>query len=581
MAAFAGGHEVVATVPLSSGEPGALGPLEVAVDLGAWPGLLRWSVANTSPTAVSVTSVSLLCRLASVAPPLRVLRHGYQSWSETSVATLGVDSDPSLADGSIELVRGMHHADPTPASPGELRSEQVTVLADASGRVLLVGADGGERHATTIRVRPGEADPVLVLEAHLGGATLAGGELRHLHGVVLDEGTLAAPGPAELLEAWAARVGAAARARIDAPYQVGWCSWYHYFHGVTEADLRANLARASDWPFEVFQLDDGFQAAVGDWLETNDRFPSPLDALAEAIAAQGRVPGIWLAPFLVAPESSVARRHPDWLAGDAAGERPLLGMWNPGWGGAAWTLDTTHPAVQEHLVATARALVEAGFRYLKLDFTYAPGLAGRYHDRALTPAERVRAGFDAVRLGAGDDVFLLGCGAPLGPTVGVVDGMRIGPDVAPRWGPDPVSWHPPGYLETTPSTRGAWRATLARSFMHRRLWLNDPDCLMLRSEATEMTSAQVSAWAGAVAASGGMALVSDDLALLGPDAHSLLEEVITVGRQVDEAARLGPPPRCPDLLERRDPCRLESPVAHLSGDPTTGVATLTGAPSGT
>ena len=79
-----------------------------------------------------------------------------------------------------------------------------------------------------------------------------------------------------LLETWAARVGAAGSARTSAPYQVGWCSWYHYFHGVTEQHLRSNLARAADWPFDVFQLDDGYQAAIGDWLDTNDKFPSDL-----------------------------------------------------------------------------------------------------------------------------------------------------------------------------------------------------------------------------------------------------------------------------------------------------------------
>ena len=34
---------------------------------------------------------------------------------------------------------------------------------------------------------------------------------------------------------------------------------------------------------------------------------------------------------------------------------------------------------------------------------------------------------------AGDDAFLLGCGCPLGPAVGVVDAMRIGADVTPYW----------------------------------------------------------------------------------------------------------------------------------------------------
>jgi hypothetical protein len=58
-------------------------------------------------------------------------------------------------------------------------------------------------------------------------------------------------------------------------------------------------------------------------------------------------------------------------------------------------------------------------------------VTGVWRDRSLTPAQRVRAGYDAIRRGAGDDTFLLGCGAPQGACIGVVDGMRIGPDVAP------------------------------------------------------------------------------------------------------------------------------------------------------
>ena len=50
-----------------------------------------------------------------------------------------------------------------------------------------------------------------------------------------------------------------------------------------------------------------------------------------------------------------------------------------------------------------------------------------------------------------------------------------------------------------------------------------------------------------------MALVSDDLALLGPDARSLLDEVIALGRAADAASH---PPRCPDLLDADPPTRL-------------------------
>jgi alpha-galactosidase len=421
--------------------------------------------------------------------------HGYQSWSESCWRTVGVDEDPSRTPGAIPLVVDMHSGDPSIAAPNELRSELVTAFRESRDDVpTVVGGEG------TLRYVDGE---------------LHGGDRSY-----------------ESFDQWAAEVGQANNARVGASYQVGWCSWYHYFDRVTEADIRANLALASDWPFDVFQIDDGYQSAIGDWLTTNEKFPSSLDVLASVIAAEGRTPGIWLAPFLVAPDSAVATAHPDWFATHASGRR-LVGMVNDHWGGPVHALDTTNPEVLEHIEATARALVDAGFTYLKLDFTYAPGLAGQFADPSRTSAQRVRAGFDAVRRGAGEDTFLLGCGAPLGPTIGVVDGMRIGPDVAPWWELPDGHAHPPGYKATSPSTANALRATEARQFMHRRLWLNDPDCVMLRTTHTDLDAEQVRRWAMAVGESGGMVLVSDDLSLLDADARALLDDVIARGREVD------------------------------------------------
>ena len=62
----------------------------------------------------------------------------------------------------------------------------------------------------------------------------------------------------------------------------------------------------------------------------------------------------------------------------------------------------------------------------------------------------MRAGYDAIRRGAGDDAFILGCGAPLGTCIGVVDGMRIGPDVAPSWDVPEAAWRPAGYEDCEP-----------------------------------------------------------------------------------------------------------------------------------
>lgn len=551
---------------------------DVEVDWTASDDLITWTVANRADDPVSVEAVALVCRLEAVVEPLRMLRNGYQSWSPTAVATFRVDDDPSRVPGARSLVLGMHHADPGIAEAGELRSELVTAMRDDVGSICLVGFLGGSEHDGTIRVRAtgaGSSNIEVWIEAYLGGAVLESGERRDLHDVLLARGE---GDPSPLLEAWAGLFGTAAQARTTAPYQVGWCSWYHYFHAVTEADLRANLTHAGAWPFDVFQLDDGFQSAIGDWLTTNERFPTPIEGIAAAIAAEGRTPGIWLAPFLAGPFSRVSAEHPEWMATHAPTGSPLVGMVNDGWGGAVHTLDTTNPEVLQRIEDVARALVEAGFPYLKLDFTYAPSLRGGYLDPSQTPAQRVRAGFEAVRRGAGDAAFLLGCGAPLGATVGVVDGMRIGADVGPWWHVPDQAHRPAGHAGGEPATVNAWRNTLSRSFVHRRLWINDPDCLMLRTDKTQLDAEQVRAWALAVGVSGGMALVSDDLSLLGNEARALLDEVIALGREADAESMSvgGHPPRCRDLLDSDPPAHLATSTVELVGDPQSGSAHVQG-----
>ena len=551
--------ELTGTDILSAG-----GGLEVTVR-EAGPGRWSWAVANTGDADVAVTAVRLVLRLGGLggfggAGPVRVFQNGYQSWSPTGAVTLGEHVDPSrtqtgdpLMDDVVDFARRVHHADPAVAPAGEVRSEQVTAFRAVGGDdpAHLVGFVGGATHEGTLRVRfaPGGGDAIEVIaEAFLGGARLPGGASRDLHDVVVAEGS----DVLELLEVWAAEAGRAEGARVDAPFQVGWCSWYHYFHSLTEEHVRSNLALAGDWPFTVFQVDDGYQAAIGDWLVTNDKFSSGVDHLAADIAGAGYTPGIWMAPFLAHPRSAVLQAHPHWAARDAtlAGtdEDLLMGWWNPDWDGFQGTLDTTHPEVQQHLADTAAALVDMGYRYLKLDFTCAPALdRGRWHDPTATPAERVRRGYEAIRRGAGDDTFILACGCPVGSVVGVVDAMRIGPDVSPSW--ERIDeFAMPGYEEVSPATKGAWRSTLARSFLHRRLWLNDPDCIMLRTSETQLSAEGARAWALAVGVSGGMAIVSDDLALLGPAERALLDEALALGRASDAAAAEGVAARCGALL---------------------------------
>ena len=110
----------------------------------------------------------------------------------------------------------------------------------------------------------------------------------------------------------------------------------------------------------MFQLDDGYQPAIGDWLTTNDKFPSSLDELAARIAAPGSHAGHLDRAVPRRAGSEVARRAPGLDRPPRAAADRSIGTVNEHWGGAVHVLDTTQPEVLAHLEHVARDLVAAG-----------------------------------------------------------------------------------------------------------------------------------------------------------------------------------------------------------------------------
>jgi alpha-galactosidase len=514
-----------------------VGPLAVRVELardGA-AASVDLSVRNDSADELRLASAILGFRWTGCAPgSLRFLRHGWQSWSFTGSRELDDAGEPEFPSGP--WFRGLHHvAGALPADRGGWHeSDLVTVIGAATGgATCLVGVlERGRAFGVVYARRDGDAVAVEV-ELRLD-AVLAPGETRELERVrvALDVDAN------RLLEEFAEAHGRLAGARVARPFLAGWCSWYHFFHEVTEEDVLRNLellaAERDALPIDVVQIDDGYQRAVGDWLETNEKFPSGIAHLASEIRSAGFVPGIWTAPFVAVAESELFRRRRDWLL--RSGGELLRGLIHPVWAAdsSVYVLDTSREDVVDHLRRVFRELVSAGFSYHKIDFLYAAALRADSCDPRVSRAERLRRGLDAVRGGAGDEAFVLGCGCPLGAAVGVVDGMRIGPDVAPRWDPDP-GFTGSGLEPTVPSTRNAVRSVLARAWMHRRYWLNDPDCLMARIEDTELSAAERRTLAATIAATGGMVIFSDDLPSLGAEGRSLVREAVEIAREVDGA----------------------------------------------
>ncbi len=515
---------------------------------------MRVTVANRGDIPIHLDSIRFHITTGFPAnAPAKFFKHGYQSWSASHPVAVGTSTH--RRDGLSRIAKVNHQSEverPQDAPEGATSELFTIVQSEASPERMIAGFIGAAHQLTTITVRTPNQ---VMARALLDDVILLPGDEREIEPLAFWR---AEENAAQMASQFAAMLGATMHARVDAPYQRGWCSWYHYFHAITEDAMRSNLRALKDlrddFPIEVVQLDDGYQAALGDWDRANAKFPSGLKALAAEIRDAGFIAGIWTAPFFAARDSQLMQEHGGWFIKHGETGDALRAGYNPNWTTSddkyAYALDPSHPEVTTHLERLFRTIVEDfGYNYLKLDFLYAAAAKGIRHDPSLTRAEILRRGLEAIRRGAGDGTFILGCGCPPGVAVGIVDGMRIGPDVAPYWGPTTGTAGEPG-------TALAIDAILARSFMHRRLWLNDPDCLMLRAKETRLSRDEREALAWSIAGSGGMLLISDDMNLLDEHSAQLFQEVARIGAEVDAASKIAPP-LLTDLMS-------ESPVRTIS-----------------
>ncbi|MGH7780986.1 MAG: glycoside hydrolase family 36 protein [Candidatus Binataceae bacterium] len=517
--------------------------LKASFDYSASDIVARARIVNHGerPVRLDAMTFNLATGFDSSAPA-RFFKHGYQSWSGSGARVIGA-ARAHRHDTAHSIVRINHQSETTrPADSPEAATSELFTIVECDGRPdrVLAGFVSAAHALTTMTV---PSPDLIRARAILDGVELGAGETREIEPLYFARSDESA---AQMASRWAAKLGSAMGARASAAYQRGWCSWYHYFHAITEDAIRANLralaAMRPEFPIEVVQLDDGFQSVLGDWDSTNAKFPSGLKRLAEEIRSAGFEPGIWTAPFLAARDARIMREHPDWFIRHK-NDGPLRAGYNPNWTTGedkfAYALDPGNPAFAAHLERLFRKLVEEfGYSYLKLDFLYAGAAQGARHNQNLTRAESFRRGLEAIRRGAGERAFILGCGCPLGAAIGIVDGMRIGPDVAPYWGSEGSG---------DPSTVHALDAIIARSFMHRQWWLNDPDCLMLRARETKLTPDERGALAATIAGSGGMLLISDDMAILGGDEGEIYRAAAALGAEIDSGCA-GAPVLAADLM---------------------------------
>ena len=284
----------------------------------------------------------------------------------------------------------------------------------------------------------------------------------------------------EVFDKYFAAMSLPAKKRIDR--LTGYTSWYNYFQKIDEniilRDLKG-LSRARE-SVNIFQIDDGYEPFVGDWLDYNGKdFPNGMKTIADAVHREGYLAGIWLAPFNVQRgKSRILKEHPDWLIRNPDG-KPQLGC--VAWGGA-YTLDIYNFEVREHLKKVFDTVLnDWGYDMVKLDFLYS---------QCRTPRDNKTRGtimceaMDLLRECVGDKL-ILGCGVPLGPAFGVVDACRISCDVDLSYGGK--FYNSMSINNELPSAQNAINNSMFRRHLNGRAFLNDPDVFFLRDHNLTFT----------------------------------------------------------------------------------------------
>ncbi len=481
-----------------------------------WSGeFCRSKLVNRGRQAARVNEVVLFSLNLELSPDTKLYGESFQMLSQTA-GTLRAPVDLGYSEKQ-------HYKIPQPDGATVLTG--MMTLTPPESDPILMAFTSCKRFIGRFYLRAGQIDVALDTE----GLEIGPGESWDLEEFTYTR----APSRNDLLANLASRIE-----RHHPPLRVptaptGWCSWYCFGPRVTAQQVLDNLETIrKDIPaLKYVQIDDGYQPAMGDWLETGQAFGGNVQGVLQEIRKKGFEPAIWVAPFVAEEGSHVFQQHPDWFIKNAQGKPlPSNEVTFGGWRRGPWyALDGTNPEAQKHLTAVFRTMRrDWGCTYFKLDANFWGAMhGGRLHDPKATRIEAYRRGMEAIHEGAGSQAgesFILGCNHPIWPSFGEIHGSRSSADIKRTW-------------ETISKIA---RQNLNRNWQNRRLWWNDPDAVVLDGTLPEN---EFVFHATSIYASGGMVLSGDDLTKMPPRRMAMLRKLLpptgVAAEFADESLRLG------------------------------------------
>ena len=444
----------------------------------------------------------------------RILLNGYQSWTDTCELTVnsrmyGLRRIPKAAIKHFGINRyGDYHIVEYSGKRGELHGFSYGYIRRGSS-IDFIGSLNERTGYTILQLNTKKQQ--LCIKKDCAGLTISSEyELFSL-------ATLSG-GDDEVFDKWFSMMG------IDKPRHKplrGYTSWYNHYPNISEDIIYRDLEGMRSLPVkpEIFQIDDGYQTAVGDWLSIDrKKFPNGLKPIVEKIHSDGMLAGLWLAPFVCEIKSEIYQNKKDWLLKDQNGE-PLYAGFN--WSGS-YALDLENPEVREYLKNVFDTILnDFGFDFVKLDFLYAACY--------LNTAEKTRGQYmceamDLARELVGDK-FILGCGVPLWPSFGKVDYCRIGCDVGLDWDDKPIMRI---IHRERISTKNTLCDTVFRRQLDGRAFWNDPDVFLLRYDNLKLSEKRKRQLATVNGLFGSVLFMSDDAGKYDDKQKQLYTETVSM-----------------------------------------------------
>ena len=472
----------------------------------------RFTITNESDRPQRIGDITLLSAKMMFTPDTEFYGEGYNMLSQyggtiTDFRLLGSFSDYD------------HYKLPRPEGMNQVYN--MAVFYPKGESPLLIGFSSCRRFNGWIRFNTEVLEIALNCENILIGA----GETVELEEIFIERGDRNT-----LLNNFAEAISKNHPKKDFSKIPTGWCSWLVYGPNITAKNIYDNLdaIKENGLDLEYIQIDDGYQAHWGDWFDFTDKFEGGVKQVCLDIKAKGFEPAIWVAPFVAERDSALFKNHPDWFVRDENGE-PLASdkVTFGGWRCAPWyILDTTNPKALDYIKIVFSVMRnEWQIKYFKLDAIVWEALPfGVRYDGTKTSVEAFKMGMDAINEGAGDDSFILGGNSPMWPSIGHVNGMRVTNDNCRTF------WH---FSQLA-------RECFNRNWQHNRLWINDPDTVLLQNEIIRIVGpdGSVSYGEGKISddefafnaaytlASGGMTLSGDDVSRLTPENMDILRRLL-------------------------------------------------------